>query len=58
MNMKKEYFAPFAVYMTVDCDTIIATSPGVKVEIDKDGTGGDEHLSNRNQGNWGNLWNK
>ena len=56
--MKKEYFAPFAVYMTVDCDTILATSPGGKIEIDKDDTGGDEHLSNRNQGNWGNLWNK
>lgn len=56
MNMKKEYFAPFAVYMTVDCDTIIATSP-VSISIDKTGEG-DEQLSNKQQGAWGNLWNK
>ena len=56
MNMKKEYFAPAAVYMTVDCDTIIATSP-VSISIDKTQEG-DEQLSNKQQGTWGNLWNK
>lgn len=54
--MKKEYFAPAAVYMTVECDTIIATSP-VSISIDKTQEG-DEQLSNKQQGNWGNLWNK
>ena len=56
MNMKKEYFAPFAVYKTVDCDTIIATSP-VSIGIDKNKSG-DEQLSNRQQGSWGNVLNQ
>ncbi|MBR3611707.1 MAG: hypothetical protein IKL54_00225 [Bacteroidaceae bacterium] len=56
MNMKKEYFAPAAVYMTVECDTIIATSP-VSISIDKTQEG-NEQLSNKQQGTWGNVWNK
>lgn len=53
-NMKKNYISPFAMYIAVECNTIIAASE--KIEIDNEG--GSEHLGNKNQGAWGNLWEK
>ncbi|MBQ8365000.1 MAG: hypothetical protein IJX41_03825 [Bacteroidaceae bacterium] len=52
--MKKNYISPFAMYIVVECNTIIAASE--KIEIDNEG--GSEHLGNKNQGSWGNLWEK
>lgn len=54
-NMKKNYISPFAMFIAVECNTIIAASE--KIEIDS-GEGGSEHLGNKNQGAWGNLWEK
>ncbi|MBQ4063324.1 MAG: hypothetical protein IJC92_03495 [Bacteroidaceae bacterium] len=54
--MKKEYISPFAVYVMIECNAMIAASE--KVEIETDGPGGAEHLGNKKDGSWGNLWNK
>ncbi|MBR3612671.1 MAG: hypothetical protein IKL54_05180 [Bacteroidaceae bacterium] len=56
--MKRIYLTPDAVYMNIECETIIATSPAARISIDKGGQGGDEQLSNKQQGAWGNVWNK
>lgn len=53
-NMKKNYISPFAMYIAVACNTIIAASERIEIE---DGEGS-EHLGNRNQGSWGNIWEK
>ena len=42
----------------VACNEIIATSPGDNIGIDQSGTGGNEQLSNRQQGKWGDVWSK
>ncbi len=55
-TMKKEYISPFAVYVMIECNAMIAASE--KVEIETDGPGGAEHLGNKKDGSWGNLWNK
>ncbi len=55
-TMKKEYISPFAVYVMVECEAVIAASE--KVEIETGGSGGPEHLGNRKEGSWGNLWTK
>lgn len=55
--MKRNYLTPDAVYMNIECETIIATSPAATIGIDKNNSG-DEQLSNRQQGTWGNVWNK
>ncbi|MBQ8364260.1 MAG: hypothetical protein IJX41_00055 [Bacteroidaceae bacterium] len=54
--MKKKYISPFAVLVMVENETVIAASE--KVEIETDGPGGAEHLGNKKDGSWGNLWNK
>ena len=55
--MKRIYLTPDAVYMNIECETIIATSPAATIGIDKNKSG-DEQLSNKQQGTWGNVWNK
>ena len=54
--MKKEYISPFAVYVMIECNAMIAASGNI--EIETDGPGGAEHLGNKKDGSWGNLWNK
>ena len=55
-TMKKEYISPFAVYVMIECNAMIASSGNI--EIETDGPGGAEHLGNKKDGSWGNLWNK
>lgn len=54
--MKKEYISPLMVLVNVKCDPILSGSD--KLEIDKEGSGGTEHLSNERRGAWGNVWGK
>ena len=54
--MKRIYLTPDVAFMNIECETIIASSP-VSISIDKTQEG-DEQLSNKQQGTWGNLWNK
>lgn len=56
--MKKYYLTPVMVCLNIECETIIATSPNASIGIDKGEQGGDEQLGNKQQGAWGNLWNK
>lgn len=54
--MKKIYVSPAAEMTRVVCDTIMmADSQRIKIDMESDGT---EQLAGRNQGQWGNLWNK
>lgn len=52
--MKKQYFSPKAEACSLDCETIIAQSP---IKIDKNSSG-TEQLSNKNRGEWGDVWSK
>ena len=56
--MKRNYLTPDMAFMNIECETIIATSPAATIGIDKGGQGGAEQLSNKQQGAWGNVWNK
>ena len=56
--MKRNYLTPDAVYMNIECETIIATSPAARIGIDNSEQGGTEQLGNKQQGSWGNVWNK
>ena len=49
--MKKYYLTPVMVCLNIDCETLIAAS----IAIDKNGSG-EEQLTNKQQGPWGNLW--
>lgn len=55
--MKRNYLTPDMAYQNIECETIIATSPAATIGIDKNKSG-EEQLSNRQQGSWGNVWNK
>ena len=55
--MKRNYLTPDVAFMNIECETIIASSPAATIGIDKDKSG-NEQLSNRQQGTWGNVWNK
>ena len=55
--MKRTYLTPDAVFMNIECETIIASSPVARISIDKESSGS-EQLSNKQQGDWGTLWNK
>ena len=55
--MKKNYLKPTTTYVCVECNTIIATSPNSKIGIDKSSSG-NEQLSNKQQGTWGDVWSK
>lgn len=56
--MKRIYLTPDVAFMNIECETIIATSPNASIGIDKGEPGGAEQLTNKQQGAWGNLWNK
>ena len=56
--MKRNYFSPAMSVVEVECNEIIATSPDGNIGIDQSGIGGSEQLSNRQQGKWGDVWNK
>lgn len=56
--MKRIYLTPDVAFMNIKCETIIASSPNSSISIDKSGEGGAEQLGNKQQGAWGNLWNK
>lgn len=49
--MKKNYVAPFALYVNIEGGNILTTS----VDIDKENSG-DIQLGNKYQGSWGNIW--
>ena len=55
--MKKTYKSPYVGVVTVECEFLIANSPGGNIAIDK-GEGGTDQLSNRQQGKWGDVWGK
>lgn len=57
MSMKKTYKSPYVGVVTVECEFMIANSPGGNIGIDK-GEGGTDQLSNRQQGKWGDVWGK
>lgn len=55
--MKKEYMRPIAVKVNVESVSLMATS---SLTINKGGTSVNSttgQLSNRQRGEWGNLWN-
>ena len=49
--MKKDYVAPIVLNVEMVSETLIAAS----IAIDKNSSG-EEQLTNKQQGNWGNLW--
>ena len=55
--MKRNYLTPDAVFMNIECETIIASSPAARISIDKNQSG-EEQLSNKQQGAWGDVWQK
>ena len=57
--MKKIYESPLAVEVKLESEQMLATSFEIKdpsKEVDTEGEWG--QLSNRNRGEWGNLWAK
>ena len=55
MIMKKNYFKPEVVSLTVVCDSMIAASDG---NINQHGTKPPFVGSNESRGEWGNVWKK
>lgn len=55
--MKQTYLTPNTTYLCIECDAIIATSPNSQIGIDKSSSG-NEQLSNKQQGTWGDIWSK
>ena len=51
--MKRKYNAPTTEFVEIKSEVILDGS----ISIDKNGEG-DEQLSNKHRGEWGNLWNK
>ena len=56
--MKKAYIKPGMEVLTIEAAEIIATSvPQIGIiKPGEDGTTGEEILSNKRRGKWGNLW--
>ena len=55
---RKVYIAPQMEFVDIEPMTIIATStPNIGI-VGGEENGGDQILSNRRRGTWGNLWTK
>lgn len=52
----KRYFKPTSEFVQVECTSVMVTD-STRIKIDTT-TEGSEQLTNKNRGDWGQLWNK